>query len=330
MKKQLIIGFTAMLMFMLQWSCNQPAREVQIASDTLKGDLIIFHAGSLAVPVKEVCDSFMLRHPEVHILTEAAGSKDCARKISDLHKPCDVMLSADHSVIDQLLIPEFATWNIRFATNEMAIVYTEKSHYADQINVHNFYELLLKKDVAFARSNPDSDPCGVRAVLTCKLAEIFYKQPGLSDKILAKDQQYIRPKETDLLALLESNAVDYIFLYRSVAMQHHLKYLVLPDEINLKSAALADYYSQVSVQTLGKKPGEYITEKGAPMVYGLTIPKNAPNPAVAIAFVEFLLGPVGTGILEKQGQPSIVPFATDTYNAIPDSLKKFATAPTKK
>ena len=30
--------------------------------------------------------------------------------------------------------------------------------------------------------------------------------------------------------LLETHTIDYIFLYRSVAQQHDLKYLLLPDE----------------------------------------------------------------------------------------------------
>lgn len=324
MKKNASVASLLVLIIYLLWSCNGAVPENSSNIDALSGELIIFHAGSLAVPVKEVSDSFMRKHPAVKILTEAAGSKDCARKISDLHKACDVMLSADYTVIDNLLIPEFATWNIRFASNEMAIVYTEKSHYADQLNANNFYDILLKKDVIFGRSDPDSDPCGVRAVLSCKLAEIYYKQSGLARKLLEKDLQYIRPKETDLLTLLETNAVDYIFLYRSVAMQHQLKYLVLPDEINLKSERFADYYGQVSIETIGKKPGEYITERGAPMVYGCTIPKNAPNHALAIAFVDFLLGPEGQAIIEKHGQPSVVPSPTTTYQFIPDSLKKYA------
>lgn len=230
----------------------------------LKGQLTIFHAGSLSYPVKAICDSFKLRHPQVKFLTEAAGSKDCARKISDLNKKCDIMLSADYKVIDNLLIPEWADWNLRFAANEMAIVYTEKSKFAHEITKDNWYEILLRKEVLFGRSDPESDPCGVRSVMTMLLAQDYYKVPGLAKKMLAKDNNYIRPKETDLIALLETRALDYIFLYHSVAQQHNLKFLLLPDEINMKNDELADLYVTVSVETTGKKPGEKIIEKGAP------------------------------------------------------------------
>lgn len=241
-------------------------------------NLIIFHAGSLSVPFKQISEAFKAENTGVNIFLEAAGSRACARKISDLKKPCDVMGSADYSVIDNLLIPEYAVWNIKFASNEMTIVYHEGSKKAEEINKDNWHTILADKKVAFGRSDPNADPCGYRAVLTMKLAEKFYKADGLSESLSKKDTEYIRPKETDLLALLESNTIDYIFLYRSVAQQHGLKYALLPDQVNLKKPEFADIYKTVSVDISGKEPGTTITKKGAPMVYGITIPKNAPNP----------------------------------------------------
>ncbi|HNW90931.1 MAG TPA: extracellular solute-binding protein [Bacteroidales bacterium] len=325
MKKFVLLILAAVVIISSCGNSNKNNNLTEEESDILKGELVIFHAGSLSYPVKAVCDSFRIRYPEVKILTEAAGSKDCARKISDLGKPCDIMLSSDYKVIDDLLIPEWADWNIKFATNEMAIVYTAKSRYANKINKDNWYDILLKKDVVFGRSDPESDPCGVRAVLTMKLAQEYYKVRGLSEKMMAKDKNYIRPKETDLIALLESNAVDYIFLYRSVAEQHQLNYLLLPDEINLKKEELSDLYATVSVETTGKKPGEKILETGAPMIYGLTIPKSAKNFNLAVAFLTFFLEPAGgMAIMEANGQPSVVPSVSSHYDKIPDELKKFA------
>ena len=318
-----LIGLIVLLAMVMP-ACGPANPDRKAAGDSLTGELIIFHAGSLSVPGKALCDTFRHDHPGVKFITEAAGSKECARKITDLNKPCDVMMSADFAVIDQLLIPDHASWNIHFASNEMCIVYTDKSRYAADINANNWFDVLLKKDVAFGRSDPDSDPCGVRAVLTSKLAERYYAKPGLAGRLLAKDRNYMRPKETDLLALLESGAVDYIFLYRSVALQHQLKYLLLPDEINLKNPAFDSLYAQVQLETLGKKPGETITEKGASMVYGLTIPAAAPNPALAESFVAFVLSDRGQAILEAQGQPSVVPAPTATFEKVPAALKKFA------
>ncbi len=288
-------------------------------------DIVIFHAGSLSVPFAQIATAFEREYPGVRVVREAAGSRTCARKISDLHRPCDVMASADYTVINQLLIPEYASWNIRFAGNEMVIAYTPKSRYADRINMSNWFKVLLLPDVATGRSDPDSDPCGYRTVMTCKLAELYYKRPGLAGQLLSKDLENMRPKETDLLALLETGEIDYLFIYRSVARQHGLRFILLPNAINLKDPDHASFYKQVSVKISGKTPGTYIIKHGAPMVYGLTIPKNAPHPKGALEFVRFLLAPgKGMKIMERNGQPSVLPAPSFTYGAIPDTLRAYA------
>jgi molybdate/tungstate transport system substrate-binding protein len=301
---------------------------VAVARSGIGGELVVFHAGSLAVPFKEVAEAFNKEYPNVRVLLEAAGSRACARKISDLNRDCDVFGSADYTVIDALLIPEHTKWNIRFAANEMVIAYTEHSRGAGEINGDNWHRILLEKKIAYGRSDPNADPCGYRTVLTSKLAAIHYGDLSLAKRLQDKDRRHIRPKETDLLALLEVGEIDYVFIYRSVAKQHGLKWVELPDEINLKSPDMAEFYRQATVEISGQTPGSTITKQGAPMVYGVTIPKSARNPEAAMAFVRFLLErDKGMAVMERNGQPSLVPTLSDTYGEIPDSLKRFATAP---
>ncbi|MHC4266807.1 MAG: tungstate ABC transporter substrate-binding protein WtpA [Planctomycetota bacterium] len=300
-----------------------PAAASQNATDSSR--LIIFHAGSLSVPFKHITREFNKLHPDVRILLESAGSRICARKISDLHRPCDVIAVSDYTVIDALLIPKHAEWNIKFASNEMVIAYREQSQMAKEISQNNWYEILLDKGVKFGRSDPDSDPCGYRTVFTMILAEKFYIRPGLAELVLNKDREHIRPKEVDLLALLEVGAIDYIFIYHSVAEQHKLKYIMLPDQINLKNVNYADFYKTASTQLTGKEPGTYLTKTASPIVYGVTIPKSAPNRELALEFTDFLLNSQkGLAIMKKIGQMPVVPSSTNTFKKIPQKLKKYA------
>ncbi|MEI7980460.1 MAG: tungstate ABC transporter substrate-binding protein WtpA [Bacteroidota bacterium] len=291
----------------------------------LSGDLIIFHAGSLSVPMKEVAVAFNKIYPDVKILMESAGSMASARKITDLNRPCDIMAASDYAVIDNMLVPKYADWNIRFVSNELSIVYHEKSRYAKDISSKNWFNILMKPDVIFGRADPNGDPCGYRTVFTLQLAENYYKQPGLAKRMMDKDLNYMRPKEVDLVAMLESGSIDYIFLYRSVAMQHKLNYVILPDEINLKSPAFATRYAAASTEINGKEPGKKDVVKGEPMIYGVTILRDAPNRAAAIAFTKFLLTrDKGMAIMEKNGQPSVLPLTTVNYDKLPAELKPFA------
>ena len=323
MNKKTFTIIIILLVFLV--SCGNENENEKVSSNKISGDLIVFLAGSLAVPFKEIKKEFNKIYPDVNVMLEAAGSRTCARKITDLERSCDVMASADYTVINKLLIPEFADWNIKFAKNEMCIVYHKNSRLSKDINKDNWFEILLNNKVAFGRADPNADPCGYRAVLTSKLAEKYYKVPSLANKILNKNKEFIRPKETDLLALLESDNIDYIFLYRSVGEQHKLNCLILPDEINLKSTKFADYYKSATVEVTGKKPGVFFCKQGAPMVYGITIPKNAPNKKTALIFLDFILSKEkGMKIIENLGQASAIPSKSETFKFIPETLQKYA------
>ena len=292
-------------------------------------ELIIFHAGSLAIPFRDMSAAFAKQYPGIRVLREAAGSRTCARKITDLAKPCDIMASADYTVIDTLLVPDFADWNIAFATNEMAIMYRPDSAYAKEITSRNWPDILLRPGVAYGHSDPDADPCGYRCLLTWQLAERYYRIPGLYGKLRQHcPPRNIRPKETDLIALLESGELDYVFIYRSIAEQHGMPFVVLPDAINLKTAEFADVYRQAAVAISGPRPGERIVRRGKPMVYGITICKNAPHRRAAEAFVAFVIGPEGQKIMEQNGQPPIVPARiTGNLDTLPANIRQLVRKP---
>ena len=291
-------------------------------------NLIVFHAGSLAVPFKALAKAFSKQYPHVSIDLEASGSRTCARKITDLKRPCDVMASADYTVINNLLIPQYAAWNISFATNEMAIAYRSDAKGAKNINGKNWYDILLQKGAQYGHSDPNSDPCGYRTLLVWQLAEKYYQIPGLYPKLMEGcPQKNIRPKETDLIALLEVGEIDYLFIYRSVCEQHKMPYVVLPDKINLKSVRYETFYKQAEIKINGKKPGDYILKRGNAMVYGITIPKSAPHRDLAIRFVAFVVGPKGQKIMQENGQPPISPpRATGDLDDLPPLLQKLATS----
>lgn len=286
-------------------------------------NLIIFHAGSLSVPVRKLAEAFERDNPGVRVLTEPAGSLNSARKITELGKPCDIMLSADHFVVSSMLVPRYATWNIRFATNEIVIAYRPESKYSSIFRSDNWANILLKKDIITGRADPDADPCGYRTVFLARLAEEYYGRPGLADSLLGKDTDYIRPKEVDLLALAETGVIDYMFQYRSVAIQHRLPYLELPDEINLSSPGLTEQYAGVSYMIPGEAPGLRTEVRGDYISYSGTVMNDAPQKELAMKFFTFMLSVEGKRIFRECGQEPLTPAVADNPDVVPVPLKIF-------
>jgi len=290
--------------------------------DSNQQELLVLHAGSLSVPFAEISKAFMDENPGILVRTEAAGSRTCARKITDLNVPADVMASSDSNVIRQLLMPKFSDFCIYFSSNKIVLIYSPESIGSERISDQNWPDILLSAKVQFGHSDPNSDPCGYRTLLCWQLAEKFYNRPGLYQLLdEARPQKNIRPKEVDLLALLDVGELDYVFIYRSVAEQHHYSYIVLPDEINLKSTAQESFYQEASVEITGTKPGENIVRRGEPIIYGITIPHSVQSPQWAARFVAFVLGPKGQQIMEANGQQAFVPARVDNFNGLPELLK---------
>ena len=283
--------------------------------------VIVFHAGSLTVPLAKIEKDFEAANPGIDILREAGGSTKMARMISELGKPADIMASADYKVIDKTLIPAKADWNIRFATNQLVLCYTDGSRYADAVNGDNWYEILLKKDVVWGHSDPNLDPCGYRSLMVLQLAEKFYRQPGLYDRLIAnRPEKNVRPKSVELVSMLKTGNMDYAWEYLSVAIQHGLKYVTLDDHINLGNYQFDAFYQQASVKVTGKKPGTFITRSGKSVTYGVTLVKDAPNRDGAVLFLEYLLSAEGgLKVLEEMGQPPFIPCRVTTQ-AVRDAL----------
>jgi len=278
------------------------------------GKIIIFHAGSLTVPFAAMEKAFEAKHPGVDILREAGGSTKMARLISEVGKPADIMASADYVVIDKTLRPKFCDFNVRFATNQLVLCYTDTSKFAKEINPENWYQILQEKGVVWGHSDPNLDPCGYRSLMVLQLAERYYKQPGLYQKLLAnRPEANIRPKSVELVNLLKTGHMDYAWEYLSVAVQHQLKYLQLPAEINLGDYHQDDLYKQAKVEVSGKKPGTTLTRTGQSCTYGVTLINQAPNKAGAVAFLAYLLAKDGgLKILADQGQPPLDPVRVPT------------------
>lgn len=263
--------------------------------------LLIYGAGTLAVPFKEMSAAFAKQHLEATVQGQFGGSVKMVKQVTELNEPADVVAVADYSVIPKYMFgangkPRYADWYVGFARNAMTFIYTPKSKYAAQINVNNWYNYLTQPDVQVGRSNPDTDPSGYIALQMLSLANSYYHIQTIEAKVKANSAQgNVRDTETSLIAPLELGQIDYLMTYRSDAIQHGFRYLDLPDQINLSNPSYADAYAKAVVRT---KNGDMV---GKPIIYAITIPANAPHHALAVQYVKFILGSQGQAILKRNG-----------------------------
>jgi molybdate/tungstate transport system substrate-binding protein len=319
------------------------------------GTLTIMAASSLSNSMNATAAEFEKKHPNVKVQIQYGGSGDLISQITQLNKTPDIMASADYGLIDKSLMPDFTTWNLKYAKNEMVIAYTDQSTNASQINADNWYQILAQDDVKFGIADPNSAPAGYRAVMMIQLANKHYNNDTIFDTLIASntaitseangtgfvisspnnldptDKVTSRPNVRDTLTLLESGSVDYAFVYKSDAQQagDNIKYLELPDELKLSNTSFESAYKEIKLtqfSDLNSNKTKTITL--TPIVYGITILTNAPEQDLAIEFLELLLSNEGQTISKDNFIDPISPaIPTADSTGIPSQLDQYIAAP---
>jgi molybdate/tungstate transport system substrate-binding protein len=274
--------------------------------------ITVFNAGALALPLRQALDSFALGGTPGSALTanqESAGSVQTVRKVVDLGRTPDVVAVADTALFGSFLSGRLDGPVMTLGRTRLVLAYTDQSRFASEVNSANWAAVTTRPGVQVGRSDPNLDPAGYRALMAMQLAAKYYKQPDLGDRLrAAAPPADMRPKSADLTALLQTGNLDYAWEYESVARTLGLRYVVLPAEVDLGDPKLGSLYASVSVTLAqqssqgGKQSSERpVTIRGAPIVFGAAVLKNAPNPAAARRFLAYLNSPAGRGILAANG-----------------------------
>jgi tungstate transport system substrate-binding protein len=290
--------------------------------------VLVYAAGSLATPFAQLKKSFDANNTGSELGVYTGASVTMIEKITKAGQKADVLASADAYLIPKLMFPSNASWMLSFARNAEVIAFNNTtSDYAKEITASNWYDILDRPNVSYAVSDPTSDPGGYRALMLIKLAESRYNRNDLFQKLIGDhskitttssggvttiDVSKPTPDNTTLVIptgtqpsyidQLKTGKVDYIFTYRSNAVQNGFAYLTLPPEIDLSDPAQAANYAKVQV----KRP-DGSTEAGMPIEYGITVPTVSTHPDQGRAFIRLLTGPEGTAVLRAQGFTPISP-----------------------
>ena len=259
----------------------------------------MFHAGSLSRLVEEIARRFEKNHPTVRIDSESSGSLDAIRKVTDLGRACDLLLTADHRLLDRFIVPDRALRTHELVGNEMVLAGGRNAAWVAGEWRHDWHSRLLGH--AFGISDPARDPAGYFAHLVWKLAEIHYNRPGLYRSLSSRlDSRWMRPKSSELVALLEVGVLDFAFLYLSTAVQNHLTYLRFPPQVSLGDPAYGKVYGRVfTLIPSPDNPQLQIEIQGAPIRAGVTL--LWPGREAAASLLEFLISSEAQGLFRGLG-----------------------------
>jgi len=223
----------------------------------------------------------------------AQGSDALAQLIVGGSIAPDVFIPVTPSPMLTILKGGKATTAVPIARTEMVIAYSPKSNYAQQFadaaagkrGAMPWWQILTQRGLRFGRTDPVTDPQGRNIIFTLQLAEAYYKQSGLAQKIIG---QSVNPEqifsEPTVEARLQSGELDAAAAYKIQPGPFDLPYVTLPPEINLANDTLRARYAQATLELNGK------TFHPDPLVYYAAVLDGSPHKDKAVAFVAWLTG----------------------------------------
>lgn len=281
-------------------ACADGSHAASSATADSAAVLVLMNAASITQPIRAELDSFAAR-TGTRYTQEPGASLELARLIIDAQRRPDVLILADPAIFPTLLQPTYVSRYEIIARNRIVLAYTKQSRGAGDITADEWRSVIVRPGVQVGRADPNTDPSGYRALLAMQLAERFYKEPGLYDRLLAAaPSRNVRPREADQVALLQTHNLDYIWTYQNLAEDNGLEYVKLPDAVDLGNPADSAVYATASVRILGKQPGDTLTVYGAPILFAAAVLNNAPHPARARQFMDFLMSPDGQRIARSR------------------------------
>jgi molybdate transport system substrate-binding protein len=263
-----------------------------VSAITQAADVQVFHADSLAGPMREVKKAFEAKRPGTNVVLTSGVSRQLAERIIK-GEAVDVFAPSSPAVIDDDLMNRpitgagpgagklAATWYVVFSANEMVII-TAKGN---PLGIKRASD-LARPGLRFVRVNGEKDLATGRTVTFLQRATAAEGEPALAQKIIdgapgsigEPGKPVTVPAAVDAVRQGKADAA-IVYYSAAVAGRDDVDIVRFADNVNMSEA----------------------------IRNAATVPGTASNSADATAFVAFLLTPEAQTILKDTGQPPVVP-----------------------
>ena len=243
----------------------------------MAGTVEVFHADSLAGPMKGLKAAFEAKNTGVTVNLTSGISRQLADRILNGDN-CDVFAPSSPAVADDLLKKKGTAWYVIFSANEMVVI-TAKGN---PLGIHRVAD-LANPNVKFIRITGEKDLGTGRTVEFLKRASTLEGKPELAQKIAdAAISDATKPTSVPdtVRAVVDGKAnAGVVYYSAAVAAGNNVDIVRFPASVNMSEA----------IQNAA------------------AVPTTAKNPKEATGFVRFILSSEGQALLASAGQPPIVP-----------------------
>jgi len=243
----------------------------------MAGTIEVFHADSLAGPMKGLKAAFEAKNTGVTVNLTSGISRQLADRILNGDN-CDVFAPSSPAVADDLLKKKATAWYVIFSANEMVVI-TAKGN---PLGIHKVVD-LANPNVKFIRITGEKDLGTGRTIEFLKRTSALEGKPELAQKIVdtaINDATKTTSVPDTVRAIVDGQAnAGVVYYSAAVAAGNNVDIVRFPASVNMSEA----------IQNAA------------------AVPATSKNPKEATDFVRFILSSEGQALLASAGQPPIVP-----------------------
>ena len=297
--------------------------------------LSVVAAGSLAPILPSFAAAFANATPGVSAPVAAElyeGSNAAASALTLPGQPYDLFVSADFRVVPQHLEPPAANvtgWEVVFAADPLVLAYTPGAAGLGGLNTTNWYEKIVDAGVTLGTPNASADPLGANAIFALELADELtgghgalyghFFSGGIGGLATPTGATKIVAENVAATALVTGEVSAYL-VYRSYAEVNHLAFVALNDSVDLGGTSPVEVAAYARASTTVLRGSSSVVERGTPVLFALTVPHDAPNYPLGLAFAEYLLSNRTAATWAADGFLPIAPLWTDAPVDLPAAL----------
>lgn len=268
---------------------------LQTSVAAAKGTVNVLYAGSLVNVMEHGIGPAFDKATGDTFQGFAGGSGLLANQIKGRLRQADVFISAVPSVNAGLMGSEngnWVSWYITFAQSPLVLGYISSSKFAADFKTKPWYQVLGEAGIRIGRTDPKLDPKGKLTLALMEAAAKYYKDPGLSQRVLGapENPDQVLPEET-LVGRLQSGQLDVGFFYSTETSDAKIPAITLPVVLAPKA------------------------------VYTVTIVRDAPDASAADRFITFLLGTAGGNLMQQHGMTLTAPAINGDANKAPADIR---------
>jgi len=259
-------------------------------------DVNVLYAGSLVNLMEQAIGPAFDQASGDRFRGFAGGSKLLANEIAARLRRADVFISAAPAINARLMGRHEGRWigaYLTFARSPLVIGYNPQSRFAPLWRSRPWYQVLQQPGLRLGRTDPKLDPKGALTVRLLRRAAVRYHLPGLAHRVLgaAENPAQVLPEET-LLGRLQSGQLDAGFFYSTETAAAGIPAVRLPPQLTPEA------------------------------LYTVALVRDAPHRRAGVAFIEFLLGPVGRKLMRAHGLRVFAPVASGDERTLPGPLRR--------